>query len=334
MKPKVSVIMPVLNGKRFIAEAIESILAQTYTHYELVVVDDGSTDETAEIVHSFAHRLELRYVRHAKPKGIAPSMNDGVRNATGDLISFLDHDDAWLPEFLQTQAGYLVEHPDVAMVHSDFQTIDVTGNILEASVAVCRNRVRPSGRVFPELFMDSFIVGNSVLIRRECFEKLGLFDESLRWVDYHMWMRIARNYQVDYVGKVLTKYRQHATQSTRTAPVNRSELEPVGAAAIRKILELYPEVRREIGTAAVRRRMARLYFDMACIWFSQGALPSSRFCLMKCIGLWPANARYYMLYAASLLGPSRALALQDRWHRFRGSASVAIATAGDASTKL
>src|ERR1035437_46765 len=103
MKPKVSVIMPVLNGERFIAEAVESVLAQTYSRYELIVIDDGSTDGTPERVASYRGKLELQYVRHAERQGIAASMNDGVRHATGDLIAFLDHDDAWFPEFLETQ---------------------------------------------------------------------------------------------------------------------------------------------------------------------------------------------------------------------------------------
>src|SRR4051812_48994630 len=98
MKPKVSIVMPVLNGRRFIAEAIQSILAQTYSCYELLVIDDGSADDTAEIVKSFAGAMDLKYIRHDTPHGIAPSMNDGVRNSTGDLIAFLDHDDAWFPE--------------------------------------------------------------------------------------------------------------------------------------------------------------------------------------------------------------------------------------------
>src|SRR5688500_15379333 len=124
MRPKVSVIMPVLNGKRYIDEAIESIIAQTYSHCELVLVDDGSTDGTYEHVKHYMARLAIRYVRHESPRGIAASMNAGVRNATGDMISFLDHDDTWLPDFLETQVTYLEQHPDVGMVHSDFRTID------------------------------------------------------------------------------------------------------------------------------------------------------------------------------------------------------------------
>lgn len=303
MKPKVSVIMPVLNGQRFIGEAIQSIAAQTYSNCELVVVDDGSTDGTAEKVRSFMDRLEIRYVRHERPQGIAPSMNDGIRHSTGDLISFLDHDDAWFPEFVSTQVGYLEANPEVGMVHSDFQTIDVEGKIIEASVAAARGRKRPSGHVFPALFMDSFIVGNSVMIRRECFDRLGIFDESLRWGDYHMWMRIARHYRVDYVDKVLTKYRQHPTQSTRSTTGERPDAPPVAMQAIQSILQLYPEIRSELGEQKVRHRFASFYFDLGYGWYSKGEAANSRVCLRRALQLWPWNSRYLKLYAATLVGP-------------------------------
>jgi len=321
---KVSIIMPVLNGEKFIGEAIQSILAQTYRNYELIVIDDGSTDGTAALVKSFSDRLELKYVPHPKPQGIAPSMNDGVRHASGDFISFLDHDDAWFPDFLATQVAYLEQHPEVGMVHSDFQTTDVQGNVMEESVARCRHRTRPSGHVFPQLFCDSFIVGNSVLIRKECFARLGMFDESLRWGDYHMWMRIARNYRVDYVDKVLTKYRQHPTQSTRTVSANSPYEDSVGMMALKKIVQLYPEVRQELGAKTIRRRMAELHFEMACTWWSSGVFRNARNGLRKAIRLWPTNPRYYLLYAASLIPAPHAMALRAAWRRMRGLQSVGI----------
>jgi glycosyltransferase involved in cell wall biosynthesis len=321
MKPKVSIVMPVLNGERYIAEAIRSILAQTYDNYELIVVDDGSTDATREVVHSFLGKLTLKYHHRPVPQGIAPSMTDGVIHSSGELISFLDHDDAWFPTFLETQVAYLQKYPDVAMVHSDFQTIDSDGNVIEQSVAASRRRVRPSGYVFPQLFLDSFIVGNSVMIRRECFDRLGMFDQSLRWGDYHMWMRIARYYKVDYVPKVLTQYRQHSTQSTRSTPVQWINQEPVGIQAIKKILEQYPEIRQELGERVVRGRMAGMYFDMAYIWFLKGGLSNARDCLAKAIHLSPCDARYYVLYAASLLRPSHAMALRAGWRWLRAGAN-------------
>jgi glycosyltransferase involved in cell wall biosynthesis len=332
MRPKVSVTMPVLNGERYIAEAIESIAAQSYRNVELVVVDDGSTDGTRDVVERFRGRLDIRYVHHARPLGIAPSMNDGVRNSSGDLIAFLDHDDAWMPDFLETQVSYLEQHPDVGMVHSDFRTTDVNGSVIEDSVALRRNRKRPSGHVFPQLFMDSFIVGNSVLIRRECFERLGMFDESLRWGDYHMWMRIARHYKVDYVPKVLTSYRQHPTQSTRSVAVARPDEDPVALQAIRKILDAYPEVRRELGEQTVQRRIASFYFDLAWAWYAKGAGAYARVCLRRALALWPANPRYLVLYAASFVRPSRAFALSRALRSVLGSGGQKDATRGAVGT--
>jgi glycosyltransferase involved in cell wall biosynthesis len=317
MKPRVSVIMPVLNGKKYIAEAIRSILAQTHPCCELIVVDDGSTDGTREQVAPFMDQLHITYISHAACRGIPQSMNDGVRHAKGNLIAFLDHDDAWLPEFLENQVAYLDSHPDVAMVHSDFQTIDFDGNVIEESVAACRQRARPSGNVFRQLFMDSFIVGNSVLIREECFARLGLFDESLRWGDYHMWMRIARHYNVDYTPKVLTKYRQHPTQSTRSVSISRPDEDSVALMAIKKIIEIYPEIRTELGEKTIRRRMASLYFDVAYTWFCKDAMLDARIFASRAIWLWPTNPRYLRLYLASLLRPSHAKALRRGWRRLR-----------------
>ncbi len=318
MRPKVSVIMPVLNGERFIGIALESIASQTYPNCELVVVDDGSTDRTMTVVDGFRDRLAIRCVRHDSPKGIPVSMNDGVRHATGDFISFLDHDDTWLPEFAATQIAHLETHPDVGMVHSDFGTIDLDGNVIEASVAALRDRPRPSGNVFPQLFMDSFIVGNSVMIRRECFTQVGMFDESLRWGDYHLWMRIARRYRVDYTDRVLTQYRQHPTQSTRSSANARPDAPPVALQAIEKVLEEFPEVRRELGARTINHRIASFYFDLAYGWYTKDEFANARVCLRRALTLWPGNRRYLTLFAGTLLPAEFAHTLRQVWRRLRG----------------
>lgn len=315
MGPKISVVMIVLNGQRFIREAIGSIAAQTYRNFELVLVDDGSTDGTRDEVNRFMPEMDIRYVHHARNQGIAASVNDGIRNASGDLISFLDHDDSWFPNFLETQLRYLEQHPDVGMVHSDFQTTDVDGNILEESMSRCRNIIEPSGHIFPLLFMRNRICANTVMIRKECLQKCGGFDERLRWGDYHLWMRISRHYKIDFVPEVLTRYRQHATQSTRSDP----DEEPVPLQALRYIIEQYPEVPKEIGIPTVRRRMASLYLDLAFKWRARGRNDKVRANLAKAIRLWPFGMRYYALYAGTLLRPSHATALAEslRWIRRR-----------------
>lgn len=318
MKPKITVIMPVLNGEKYIGLAIESILAQTFNDYELIVVDDGSTDSTCERLKAFAPRMNLKVIYHSVTMGIPRSINDGLREAAGEFIAFLDHDDEWFPEFLETQIQHLNTHPKTGMVHSDFQTIDGMSNVLEASVAAARNRTRPSGYIFGQLFLDNFIVGNSVLIRKECFDRTGLFDETIRWADYHMWLRIARTCEVDYVPRVLTKYRQHAGQNTRALPSEDPLGNSVGQATIRSILALYPEIRRELGGRTIRRRMAGMYFDMAFIWYSHDLFRNTRICLRRAILLWPANWRYLALYGTCLLRPSQARSMRGALRRLRG----------------
>jgi glycosyltransferase involved in cell wall biosynthesis len=318
MKPKVSITMSVLNGARYIDEALASILAQTFHDFELIVVDDGSTDQTCEHVQRFIPRLDLKYIRHTQTQGIVHSLNDGIRHSSGEFIAFLDHDDAWLPDFLETQVTYLDQHADVAMVHSDFQTIDSEGNVLEHSVAASRGRMRPSGNVFAQLFMDSFIVGNSVLIRRECLEQLGSgFEESLRFGDYHLWLRMARHFKIDYVDKVLTQYRQHANQSTNTVPLTTPDQESVAVQSIQKILDLYPAAREELGERAIRQRLASLYFDLAYFCFSKGRTRYARTYLAKSIGFWPTNSTYYVMYAATLLPLSIVAVIRTAWHLMR-----------------
>ena len=315
MKHKVSIIMAVLNGERYIDQALHSILAQTYKDYELVVVNDGSTDGTPEHVKAFLDRIDIKVVHHLVRRGIAVSVNDGIRAASGEYVTFLDHDDVWLPQMLETLTGYLEQHADVGMVHSDFQTIDPDGNIIEESVAQCRERRRPSGDVFRELFLDSFISANSVLIRKECFDRLGGYDEALLWGDYHMWLRIARHYRIDYVPKVLAQYRQHTSQGTRSLPTLAPGEDPIALSAIKNIVEIYPEVRQELGEKTIRRRMASVYFGGAYYCFEYGAFRNARIHLAKAISLWPSNPRYYLMYLAAVLKPSHAEAARRAWHR-------------------
>ena len=321
MKHKVSIVMPVLNGERYIGEALQSIAAQTYKDYELILVNDGSTDKTVRVAEAFMDRMDIKVVQHPARKGIAASVNDGLRAATGEYITFLDHDDLWLSDMLATQIKHLEQNPDVGMVHADFQTIDPDGRIIEESVAKCRDRRRPSGHVFRDLFLDSFICANSVLIRKECFDRLGGYDEGLLWGDYHMWLRIARHYKIDYIPKVLAQYRQHFTQGTRSVPVLRADEDPIALSAVKSIVALYPEVRKELGERTIRRRMAAVYFGGAYYWFEYGAFANARIHLAKAISLWPSNLRYYLMYMATLLKPGQAEALRRAWHRVQAAFS-------------
>jgi len=341
--PKVSVVMPVLNGEKYIVEAIDSVLNQIHGNVELIVINDGSTDRTESILASYGNRI--RCIRHERNMGIVRSMNDGVEAASGEFIAFLDSDDVWLPEFLQLQLEHLQKNTDVGMVHSDFMTIDENGTVLEHSVAKCRNRgVRPSGDIYPALFMDSMICGDAVLIRRECFEKLGSFDENLRFGDYDMWLRIAKSYRIDYQDAVLTKYRQHSTQShrntERTVAVNvPPSPDSCAVATLQKQLHLFPNVVREIGKGKIKRRLAQLNYEAALFWYERGIFQHARTCIVRSLRFRPSQLhRYLPVLMLTMLKPRNAWAIHsavsswrkkneaqrtaEKWQRIGGSRPV------------
>jgi hypothetical protein len=218
---------------------------------------------------------------------------------------------------LEMQVNSLLRLPAAGMVHSDFQTIDPDGKVIEESVAKCRNRRRPSGKVFRELFLDSFIAASSVLIRKECIDRLGGFDETLLWGDYHLWLRIAWNYEIHYVPHVLVKYRQHGGQSTRSFTKPDLTQEPVSITAIKSVLEMYPEARQALGEQTIRHRMASIYFGGSYFFFDKGDFKYVRPYLKKAIGLQPLNARYLAVYAASYLTPSSVIAARKALHSVR-----------------
>src|SRR5579872_3523283 len=192
----VSVIIPAYDSERYVADAVRSVLAQTYRPYEIIVVDDGSTDGTARALEAFGG--EIRYL-HQDNRGEPAARNTGMRAATGEYIAFLDSDDLWLPQKLELQMAYFAVHPACAFVYSDMSTFDENG-VMDASVKVRFNITFPSGNIFRALFRETLFGSGSVVFRRTCLEKVGYFDEDfLVGSDYEMWLRIALHYECGVV---------------------------------------------------------------------------------------------------------------------------------------
>jgi len=163
-RPLVSVIIPVYNGARFIAEAIESVCAQNYDPMEIIVVDDGSIDETSSIVQSFK---DVRYIRQ-KNQGVAVARNTGIENSRGELIAFLDADDYWAPNKLGIQVNCLLKHPHVGY------TLGMQRNFLEPGT------VRPFWLREEHVLMDHIGFLPASLIRRQVFHVVGLFNPDYK----------------------------------------------------------------------------------------------------------------------------------------------------------
>jgi glycosyltransferase involved in cell wall biosynthesis len=201
-KPKVSVIIPTYNRSVFLKDAIESVLRQTFTDYEIIVVDDGSTDDTREVVHQFG--ALIRYY-HQENRGCSAARNLGIRAAFGEYIAFLDSDDVFMPEKLAIQARELDQNPHCGMVYSHALGMDEKGNL----IGICW-KGNLSGWIYPSsLFIKNGIITTpSVMVRASVLKEVGCFDESLEICeDLDLWRRIARRHPIIQVRESLVKVR-------------------------------------------------------------------------------------------------------------------------------
>ncbi|PYS51296.1 MAG: glycosyl transferase family A [Acidobacteria bacterium] len=203
-KPLVSVIIPSYNYARYIGEAIDSVLAQTYANVEVVVVDNSSTDNTLEVLRGYGD--SIRWFQQPN-QGVSGSRNRGIVESGGELVAFLDADDVWLPEKLARQVEFFND-PCIGMVYCGLQFIDALGNPLERSVEGLRGQVLKRMALLEAPGIPA--CGSSAIVRREALEKAGGFDRELSIsADWDMWRRISCHYDVEFLPEPLVLYRQH-----------------------------------------------------------------------------------------------------------------------------
>ncbi|MCS6860982.1 MAG: glycosyltransferase [Abditibacteriales bacterium] len=264
MNPKVSVIIPAYNCARYIAEAIDSVLAQTYRDFEIIVVDDGSTDGTGEVVHRYADRV--RYIRQDN-RGPSGAKNTGIQVARGEFISTLDGDDLWLPHRLEKLVPLLDRQLELGFVYGDCYRIDETPDRIQPRTAFEIHGGARRGWVLEELVMVNFVPSQSVLIRRCALDAVGLFDESYRiGEDWDLWLRLAARYPVDFVPEVVAMRRQHAQNITNNSDVTM----------MRNAVSILNNLRRREPEAVGRirhahtRALARAHFLLGVAYVNKG----------------------------------------------------------------
>lgn len=201
--PKVSVIIPSLNGDRWIEYAIKSILNQTYFNYEIIVVDGGSTDKTESIVKSYGNRIS--FISKPGLKTTA-AHNVGIETARGDLICFLDVDDEWVENKLELQVAEILKNPELGLIYSDCYQINETGQIIGRFNPPMLNKID----FLKTLYIRNIIPNPTIMVPKKCFEAINGYDETMLYCeDYDMWMRIALKYDVLCIPTPLAKWRIH-----------------------------------------------------------------------------------------------------------------------------
>jgi len=215
--PKVSVIIPTYNCAQYIREAMDSALTQSFNDYEIIVVDDGSTDNTKQIIENYCRRYgeRVRYV-FQQNQGMCVARNNAIRAMRGEYIALLDADDRWKRDRLEEGVRILDANPEIGLLHSGFIRIDETGrDIGIPQVKECLM----SGEIFKRLLLREMHISTpTTIFRKACCDSIGLFDENLTRLgaeDRDLWLRISLQYKVYYINKVLAEYRVRASSLSR-----------------------------------------------------------------------------------------------------------------------
>lgn len=276
--PRVSVVTPAYNRSRWLGEALESALTQDFAPFEVVVVDDGSTDDTPRVVRSFGDRV--RYHRQDNA-GQSAAVNRGVELARGDLVAFLDSDDAWLPGKLRRQVPMLDGDPGAAVLYAEVEYMDGDGRALRDAR---RAEHTPSGDILEPLLRENFLRTPSVIFRRAAFLEAGGYDVSLACVnDWDMWLRLAARHRFLFDPTPSARYRLHGDQAVRLRLRMAEERVRVLERRLPFLVEHAPR-----HAAAARRALAGRSLKLARLHLREGRPADAAPLLARAVALAPS----------------------------------------------
>lgn len=219
--PQVSVIIPTYNRAGCLREAVDSVLAQEFRGFELIVVDDGSTDETPQLLREYGS--SIRMLRQEN-RGVSAARNAGIAASRGELIAFLDSDDAWLPGKLARQVEFFRQNPEILICQTEELWVKNGRRVNPGQ----RHRKR-GGMIFEPSLALCLVSPSAVMLRRELFEQVGLFDERLpACEDYDLWLRVSCRFPVGLIETpLIIKRGGHADQLSRARGLDRYRIESI-----------------------------------------------------------------------------------------------------------
>jgi glycosyltransferase involved in cell wall biosynthesis len=278
--PKVDVIIPAYNAAKYLPTAIESVEAQTFEDWRILLVDDGSMDNTAEVAAPFIERLgpKLKYIKQPN-SGVSAARNTAIRNSTAEFLALLDADDVWLPCRLFESLKGFENRPKVGLTYSFNTRIDPEGIVIDT---FDRKQKNAEGHIAPYLYMRVLdLPSPTITFRRQCIDEVGGFDETFQITeDRDLWLRIALRYEVALIPKVLAHYRtSHESATTNSDRMLKSQL--------RFIEKHYGAP--GCGTLARRIALARIYKQRADTFGTRRQLGAALLNSLRALILYPLD---------------------------------------------
>ncbi len=279
--------MPIYNGERYLAEAVESVLNQSFRDFELICINDGSIDRTSEILTGF--KDERVNVLMQPNQGTAAARNLGIHNTRGKYVAFIDADDQWLPKKLEVQVPLLENLPEVGAVYSRCLVMDTGGKIFDYYPRVCR-----SGKgLLRDIFLDDFIPMLTLMVRRSIFDKIGFFKDQLLFAeDYEFKSQLVASEKIACCPEILSKYRKHEGQKISNPDGLKNELEII------EFLSLHYKIPLELRD----RRMAQVWRGAAFGLSLKQDWAGARTSLLKAARLQPLSVGIYLRLIGTLPG--------------------------------
>jgi hypothetical protein len=281
-RPTVTVVLPTFNRASLLVRAIRSVLGQTCQDWELIVVDDCSTDGTEQAVRSFSDD-RIKYIRHDRNRGAGAARNTGIDYARGEYVAFLDSDDEWLPEKLQKELEvFRNSDPALGLVYTGEMIVDETGHVLETCMAT------KSGGVY-EALLDSCFIGSCsrVTVNKQALARVGGFDETLAsHQDWDLWLKVAKDSSIGSIPDCMVKRHLGCDQI-------------IGS--LRRICEGREQILQKHGSEMKPRTLAKHHCRVAILLFNYEP-PRARALALAGLRLWPLQPSLVAALAASMLG--------------------------------
>ena len=288
----VTVIVPAHNAEAYLANAIQSALDQAYPNIEIIVVDDGSTDRTPQIIESFGNRVIP--VHLDRQGGAGRARNHAIRMGHGDLIAFLDADDIWTKDKIACQVEELKRNPNQGLCYTDVQIYDEK---MKPMGLWSGRRPCYSGNIFRHLFIENFICISSAVVRKRTLDKVGVFNENmLNATDYDLFLRICKTYEIGFINRVLVKYLDRINSLSKNFERRFQTGINISEAAIRDNPDYFRN-RSEL----IQRRFGLLHYRFGWRYFHIGQFRKSREQFVLSLKHRPWHLRTGLFFLATYL---------------------------------